>query len=757
MPINMLHTLRQIVQGVNQSEALDDALQFLVTQTKQALETQCCSVYLANVEAGHFTLMATDGLAQSSVGNAVIGFHEGLIGLVGEREEPINLANAHQHPRFKFIPEVEEEQLNAFLGTPIIHQGRVLGVLTIQQADARQFSEQEESLLVTLSAQLAGVLATAKARGQLTAASNHQRSMVVLQGVAGSSGIAVAQAWVERVAVELEDVVEGQHDDLDAELERWQNAVLQTREYIERLSLRLGESLERDVLAIFDVYQNMLNDSSISGAVEQHIRSNANAETALVRVAKDYISQFAAMKDAYLRERATDIRDLAQRLLYFLQQRAHELTEHEEPLVLVAEEVTASMLASIPRDKLLGIVSVRGSSNSHAAILARALGIPAVLGIADLPLKKCAGRDVILDGYSGRLYLSPSAAVTEEYARLLRQESELQAEFEKNRELPAATADGRRLSVMINAGLAADTEHYGGGADGVGLFRTEIPFMIRDKFPSEEFQFQTYCNILKRFPGQSVTMRTLDVGGDKALPYFPIREENPFLGWRGLRMTLDHPEIFLVQIRAMLKAHRKCQNLRIMFPMVTNIAELEQAKKLLFKAHSELQDELEEHFNVPPIGIMIEVPAMLYQLRAVADQVDFVSVGSNDLTQYLLAVDRNNARVANLYDELNPAVLNALNSIAEQCRQYKLDFSICGELASDPLGAVLLVAMGYKVLSMNAANIGRVKWALSKVSMDQCQHMLRKALNLSSADTIRRQLYVDMDSFGLGALIRPGQ
>ncbi|MBW8191762.1 phosphoenolpyruvate--protein phosphotransferase [Neiella marina] len=753
----MLQTLRKIVQGVNQTEALDDALQFLVSHTKQALEAQCCSVYLANADGGYFTLMATDGLAKSSVGKAVIGFEEGLIGLVGQKEEPINLANAHLHPRFKYIPEVEEEQLNAFLGTPIIHQGKVLGVLTIQQADERQFSEQEESLLITLSAQLAGVLATAKARGQLTTPATKQHRMVVLQGVAGSPGIAASPAWVERVVVDLADVIEDQHQDLAAELERWQAAVLQTREYIERLSLRLGESIEQDALAIFDVYQHMLDDASISGAVEQQIRENATAETALVRVAKEYIAQFAAMQDGYLRERASDVRDLAQRLLYFLQQKRHEQTELKQPIILVAEEVTASMLASIPREKLLGIVSLRGSSNSHAAILARAMGIPAVLGVAELPLKRCAGRELIVDGYSGRIYLSPSQTVRDEYSRLLQQETELQVEFEKNRELPAATADGSRLSVMINAGLAADTEHYGGGADGVGLFRTEIPFMIRDKFPSEEFQFQTYCNILKRFPDQPVTMRTLDVGGDKALPYFPIREENPFLGWRGLRMTLDHPEIFLVQLRAMLKAHRKCRNLRIMFPMVTQIAELAQAKKLLFKAHSEMQDELNDHFPLPQVGIMVEVPAMLYQLRAVADMVDFISVGSNDLTQYLLAVDRNNPRVANLYDELNPAVLNALNSVAQQCRQYKLEFSICGELASDPLGAILLVAMGYKVLSMNAANIGRVKWALAKVSMAQCQHMLQKALNLSSSDIIRRQLYVDMDSYGLGALIRPGQ
>lgn len=752
----MLQTLRTIVQGVNQSEDLQQALQFLVSETKGAMQTQCCSVYLAKPESEHFMLMATDGLAEHSAGHTTIGFSEGLIGLVGEKEEPINLANSHQHPRFKYMPEVQEDALKAFLGTPIIHQGKVLGVLTVQQAELRQFSEQEESFLVTLSAQLAAVLAAAKARGQLQAPATTQQ-MLVLTAVAGSPGIASASAWVERAEIELKDIQEGHHKDLEAELARWHRAIGQTRDYIEHLAARMGEHIERDVLAIFDVYQHLLDDASIGNAVESEIKQGFNAETALAKTANGYIAQFEAMEDAYLKERASDIRDLSERLLYFMQQRTEQLQEWKEAVILVAEEVTASMLASIPRDKLAGIVSIRGSGNSHAAILARALGIPAILGSSELPLRRCHGRKIIIDGYSGRLYLNPSDAVLDEYGRLLQQEHELQAQFEKTRNFPAMTADGVPVGMMINAGLAADTEHYGGGADGVGLYRTEIPFMIQDKFPSEEAQCQIYQSILERFPGQPVTMRTLDVGGDKALPYFPIREENPFLGWRGLRMMLDHPEIFLVQIRAMLRANLATGNLKIMFPMVTEIRELEQAKRLTMKAHAELQEELGDFFPMPQIGVMVEVPALLYQLRAVADLVDFISVGSNDLTQYLLAVDRNNARVASLYDELNPAVLHALNNIAQQCRYYQLDFSICGELAGDPLGALLLVAMGYKVLSMNAANIGRVKWAIHKVTYAQCEHMLQKALNLSSSASIRKQLHVDMDSYGLSALLRPGQ
>lgn len=755
MPSNMLQTLRMIVQGVNQSEELHQALQFLASETKSAINTQCCSVYLLQPEQQHFLLMATDGLAEQSVGKTAIGFSEGLIGLVGEKEEPINLANSHLHPRFKYMPEVEEEALKAFLGTPIIHQGKVLGVLTVQQAEERLFSEQEESFLVTLSAQLAAVLVAAKARGQLQTPSTEQQ-MLTLVAVAGAPGIAAASAWVERAEIELTDVETGYHKNLEQELERWQSAVARTREYIELLASRMGEHIEREVLAIFDVYQHLLDDASIGNAVESEITQGLNAESALTVVAQGYIAQFESMEDAYLKERASDIRDLAERLLYFMQKNSDQLHEWSEAIILVAEEVTASMLASIPKNKLAGIVSIRGSGNSHAAILARALGIPAILGCSELPLRRCHGRELVIDGYSGRLYLNPSETIRGEYNRLLQKESELQVEFEKARTAPAITFDGHPVGMMINAGLAADTEHYGGGADGVGLYRTEIPFMIQDKFPSEEAQCQIYQGILRRFPNQPVTMRTLDVGGDKALPYFPIHEENPFLGWRGIRMVLDHPEIFLVQLRAMMRANLETGNLKIMFPMVTEIRELEQAKRLAQKAHTELIEELGCSFPMPPIGVMVEVPALIYQLRAVSDLVDFISVGSNDLTQYLLAVDRNNARVASLYDELNPAVLHALNTIAQQCRLYQLEFSICGELASDPLGALLLVAMGYKVLSMNAANIGKVKWAINRVNYGQCKHMLQKALNLSSSTSIRKQLHVDMDSYGLGALLRPG-
>ena len=754
----MLHILRSIVQAVNNAQELDAALNILVSQTKQALITECCSVYLANHDAQHFLLMASDGLDSQAIGKTAIGFSEGLIGLVGQREEPINLADAHSHPRFKAVQEVKEESFKAFLGTPIIHQRQVLGVLTIQQSDARQFSEQEESFLVTLAAQLATVLAHAKVKGLLSQGEqNHtQTSMITMLGSAGSSGIAIANAWVEHPVSSLTDVVAPYECDQEQEHQRWEQAIALTKTDLERKSVRMSEFLEQDVLAIFDVYHHMLDEASLGGGVSREIRSGSSAEAALKRVASDYVAQFEGMSDPYLRERASDVRDVAQRLLYFLQKPVLQHKNWTDPIVLVAEEVTATMLAEVPKHLLKGIISLKGGVNSHAAILARALGIPAVLGITALPLEKLGQRQIILDGYSGRIYVSPSESILEEYQRLLSEEFELNSRFERARTKHAVTLDGTHIDVQINTGLATESEHYGGGADGVGLYRTEIPFMLKDNFPSEEFQCQLYERMLARFSPHPVVMRTLDVGGDKALPYFSIREENPFLGWRGIRMTLDHPEIFLVQLRAMLRANRQMGNLQIMFPMITSITELKEARRLVQQASSELADELDAPVPQPKIGVMIEVPAMLYQLAGLHGLVDFVSVGSNDLTQYLLAVDRNNARVAPLYDSLHPAVLNALLHVAKQCQAMGIPFSICGELASDPVGVLLLLGMGYRHMSMNAVNIAKIKWTIRHVNVETCRQLLVKVMGLNDAEAIRQTMHAEMEQMGLGKLLRAG-
>lgn len=753
----MLQELRSIVQAVNQAPTLTAALDELVQRTKQALQTDCCSVYLADYRAQHMLLMATDGLDRAAVGNTAIGFSEGLVGLVGQREEPINVANAHKHPRFKYAPEVKEETLRAFLGTPIIHQRQVLGVLSVQQHRARQFSEQEESFLVTLAAQLSGVLVHAKGHTVVDNPIQREGAMPsLLRGIAGSPGVAIAPVWVDRPHAGLDDIEFERTQEPDAEQQRFLQAVDDTRTYLQTVSARMTEQISRDIGAIFDVYMHMLDPASLTGEVQKRIAEGWTAESALKQICDEYCEKFSAMEASYLRERASDVRDLAHRVLLHL--RRPQRAEHKLPpqFVLVAEEVTASMLADMPRERMVGLVSLRGATTSHAAILARALGIPAVLGVTDASLAQLADQQVILDGYAGQLHIAPGEALCNEYRRLLHEEEVLQQQFTQDAKGPTRTRDGALIEMRINSGLAADSERWGWLADGVGLYRTEIPFMLHDKFPSEETQYRDYRQVLSRFANGKVIMRTLDIGGDKALPYFPINEDNPFLGWRGIRVSLDHPEIFLVQVRAMLRASIGLNNLKILFPMISGLPEVLDARRLVRKVYDELQDELtdEQTLQMPELGVMIEVPSMLYQLEALAGLVDFVAVGSNDLTQYLLAVDRNNPRVAEQFDAFHPAVLAALQDIARRCLAMNMNFSICGELAGDVLAIPLLLAFGYRRLSMNASSLARAKWLIKRLDIQQWEQLTPACLQAQSGSEIRQKIRLLLQEQGFEQLVR---
>ncbi len=763
--MEMLTTLRRIVQQVNQASELADALDLLVSETKRAFATDCCSVYLADYDAQQFLLMATDGLERGAVGRISIAFSEGLVGLVGQREEPINIAEAQQHPRFKYFPEVKEESFNAFLGAPIIHRRKVLGVLVIQQHVSRTFSDSEEAFLVTLSAQLAHVIASAEARGILTTQPRNAKTWVkCLTGIAGAPGVAEGVARVVAPTLELDSINLQSSDDPESERRTFVEAMQATREDIERLAQSISAGLSNEINAIFDVYKHLLADHAIEQAIIQEIEAGYTAVSAVKKVYQGYIAQFEAMSDTYLRERAFDVKDMAQRIIGMIVSKEPTDSFEHEQIVLVAKEVTASMLAEVPRERLVAIVSLSGSNNSHAAILARAMGLPAVLGVEDLPLNRIQGAQVIIDGYSGELYVEPGEAIRREYQRLIAEEQQLHSSYMREAALAATTPDGHEVRILLNGGLSADTElGQAQGADGIGLYRTEIPFLMQDRFPSEEAQETLYRQVLESFNGQPVTMRTLDVGGDKSLPYFPISEDNPFLGWRGVRLTLDHPEIFLLQIRAMLRASIGLNNLSIMFPMISSIAEVDEALRLTQQAYNEIAEELHQNGNCcavlsrPKIGVMIEVPGIIYQMEALAERVDFFSIGTNDLTQYLLAVDRNNSRVASLYDSYHPAVLAALKHIFDESHRLGIPVSVCGELAGEPAGAILLMAMGYRQLSMNNQNIAKIKWVLRKTRFEVAQQVLGEVMQLESPSQIRAVMSAHLEQLGLGGLMRAGK
>lgn len=753
----MLNTLRKIVQEVNAAKDLKAALSIIVQRVKEAMGSQVCSVYLLDPETNRFVLMATDGLNKRSIGKVSMAPSEGLVGLVGSREEPLNLEDAASHPRYRYFAETGEERYASFLGAPIIHHRRVMGVLVVQQKERRQFDEGEEAFLVTMSAQLAGVIAHAEATGSIRGLGRQGKGVQEAKfvGVPGAPGAAVGTAVVVLPPADLNVVPDRSVDDIAAELELFDKALGWVREDMQELSEKLATQLRKEERALFDVYLMMLEDAALGNEVRKIIRTGQWAQGALRQVVLDHVKRFELMDDAYLRERASDVRDLGRRLLAYLQEERKTSLVYPDNTILVSEELSPAMLGEVPEGKLVGLISVTGSGNSHVAIFARAMGIPTVMGVVDLPYSKIDGIKLIVDGYHGEVFTNPSELLSKQYADVVEEERQLTEGLDALRALPCETLDGHRMPLWVNTGLLADVARaQQRGAEGVGLYRTEVPFMINERFPSEKEQLATYREQLQAFHPLPVTMRTLDIGGDKALSYFPIKEENPFLGWRGIRVTLDHPEIFLVQTRAMLKASEGLNNLRILLPMISGTQELEEALHLIHRAWGEVRDEGTD-VPLPPIGLMIEIPAAVYQTRELARQVDFLSVGSNDLTQYLLAVDRNNPRVADLYDFLHPAVLQALQKVVYDAHLEGKPVSICGEMAGDPAAAVLLLAMGFDSLSMNATNLPKVKWLLRQVTQSKAKELLGQVMTMDNPHLIYSTLHLALRNLGLGRVINP--
>lgn len=749
--------LRLISQEVNAAKDLPAALAIIVKQVRVAMNSHVCSVYLYDPERDRYVLMATEGLNKRAVGKVSMASHEGLVGLVGSRSETLILEDATSHPRFVYFPETGEERYASFLGTPIIHHRQVLGVLVVQQKERRQFDEGDEAFLVTMSAQLSGVIAHAEATGSIRGLGKQGKGIQEARfiGVPGAPGAALGTAVVVLPIADLDVVPDKITKDSAQQLALFEHALESVRADIRSLSKRLSTQLRPQERALFDVYLMMLDDTALAADVIRVIRSGQWAQGALRQVVSEHVQRFEHMDDDYLRERASDVKDLGRRLLSYLQQAQQQTLVYPENTILVSEELSPAMLGEVPVDKLVGLVSVLGSRNSHVAILARAMGIPTVVAAVDLPYTRLEGIELILDGYHGDVFTNPSALLRQQYAEVVEEERLINKDLDSLRSLPCITLDGYHLPLWVNTGLLADVKRaQQRGAEGVGLYRSEVAFMGTSRFPSESEQVLMYREQLEAFHPLPVTMRTLDVGGDKPLSYFPIKESNPYLGWRGIRITLDHPEIFLVQVRAMIKASAGLNNLHILLPMISGVHELDDAQHLIHRAWGEL---IKEGLDVqmPQIGVMIEVPSAVYQARELARMADFLSVGSNDLTQYLLAVDRNNARVAALYDYLHPAVLMALQDVVSAAHAEGKPVSICGEMAGDPVAAVLLLAMGFDSLSMNSTHLPKVKWLLRKMTLEHAQALLAEVSSMDNPQVIHSTLNLALGNLGLSKVLNP--
>jgi phosphotransferase system, enzyme I, PtsP len=752
-----LDNLRRIVQEINASASLHESLDIMVNQVADAMHVDVCSIYLLDERNQRYLLMASKGLKAEAVGNVSLLTSEGLVGLVGQREEIVNLHNAPKHERFLYLPETGEEIYNSFLGVPVMYRRKVMGVLVVQNKESQDFSEAAESFLVTLCAQLSGVIAHAHAVGNIDVFRKPSNLPVykTFQGVPGSGGIALGRAVILYPPADLDAVPDREADDISEELELLDTALDSVREEIKQLDDKMQDALMAEERALFSVFLRMLDENALPAEIKELIREGNWAQGAVRIVIDTHVAQFAQMEDDYLRERVADLKDLGRRILARLQEDDESQREITDESILIGDEISTAALVELPVDKIAAIVTTEGAMNSHMVIVARALGIPTVVGVTELPINTLDDVEMIVDAHQGRVFINPPRRLRTRYKEIQKEEEQIAKDLKQYETKDAITPDGIAVRLFVNTGLMIDVVRgVQRGAKGVGLYRSEIPFMLRDRFPGEEEQRIIYRQQLSHFANKPVVMRTLDIGADKDLPYFSIEEENSALGWRGIRFTLDHPEIFSAQIRAMLKASIGLNNLHILLPMVTSISEVEEALYLLERDWVAVQEEEQVKITKPKIGIMVEVPSVLYQIDEFSEMVDFFSVGSNDLTQYLLAVDRNNPRVANVYSHLHPSVLRALNRLVEDCHRNAKPISVCGEMAGDPLSAILLMAMGFNTLSMSSSNILKVRKSICHVPMSDAKALLERILKMDNPLIVKSCLERYFVQQGLGDMVK---
>jgi len=745
--MSVIQELTRIVQAAAEADTASAQVAVIVDSIQHYIGLDVCSLYLAD-EHGDMALLASRGLDPDAVGKVRIPAGKGLVGLVAQSRHPINIANPARHPAFYGVAQTHEENFNSFFGVPIVRSGVVIGVLVVQSKEARVLSEDEAAVLVTLGSQLALVVATESIWQDINKSNTR-----TLSGIKGATGVGIGQVKLCD-DVGLSSVTDGPCENIVEALSDWHGLVKTVLHDVKREQAGLGDLLSHDVAAVFDAYCLLLSDPALVNGVAQLIEDGHHLPGALKRVINHHADVFLAMDDPYLRARHEDIRHLGNKL-YGTWRGLRTASDDKKPwaqTVLVGEQVSVSDIAQVPTEFLVGIVCFQGSNLSHTAVLANALGIPAVMGVGEI--KGLLNDDLlVVDGNSAQIIVRPNNSVLEEYKRCLKAEQQLKSDLQALRELPAITTDGITIQLYANSGLLADiSPGLQAGAEGLGLYRTEIPFMVSDTFPSEEEQVNVYRQILQAYQNKPVYMRVLDIGGDKPLPYFPIEEDNPALGWRGIRFCLDNSSLFMSQIRAMLRAAEGSENLRIMLPMVGSTSELIEFNKLLIDALQQLEEE-GVRVKKPPVGIMVEVPAAISQLASWREQLDFISIGSNDLSQYLLALDRNNPRVAASYDHVHPAVLHEIARVIDIAQKANLPVSLCGEMSSDPIAVVLLVGMGIRTLSMSAAQLPKIKWLLRHISVQSAKEIVEATLALNDARLIRKLVADRLYVLGAGEIV----
>ena len=710
----LLQRLRDLMASTGEVQQRLDQVVKLIAGNMVA---EVCSVYV--MRAGEvLELFASEGLKAEAVHLTRLQLGEGIVGDIAGRARPLALSDAQSHPNFAYRPETGEEIYQSLMGVPILRGGRVMGVLVIQNRTSRAYTEEEVETLQTIAMVLAELVAGGElvSPDELAPAGSHPASPMRLTGVAFNAGIAIGRAVMHQPRAIAHRMVA---EDADAELQRFAAALEGMHTAIDDLIAATDLAMPGEHREVLETFRLIAEDRGWIGRIREAIRGGLTAEAAVQRVQDDTRARMGQISDPYIRERLADFEDLTNRLLLHLTGGNGEgmgsAGELPDDIVLVSRSMGPAELLDYDRSRLRAVLLEEGAVHSHVSIVARALDIPMIGRMSGALDRVEAGDTVIVDGDNATAFVRPGEDVQAAFVQSMAAAKRRREAYAALRDRPAVTRDGVAISLNINAGLLVDVQHLDDtGAEGVGLYRTEIPFMVRPSFPGVDDQVEIYARALKVAGKRPIVFRTLDVGGDKVLPYVPGQEEeNPAMGWRAIRIALDRPAILRQQLRAMIRAARG-RDLHVMFPMVAEVAEFDAAREIVVREIERAQSGRGRggRGKVPrsvKIGVMLEVPALLFQLPALLQRVDFVSVGSNDLLQFLFASDRGNPRIAERYDVLAPAVLTLLRGLAAKCQAAGVPLTLCGEMGGRPLEAMALIGLGIRRFSMAPVALGPVK------------------------------------------------
>ncbi len=746
---------------MSRSHDLDETLANVIDLVAKRLDADVCSIYLADADLRHLTLSATIGLDPKSVEKVRLALGEGIVGQCAERGEPLAYEHASAEPAYRYFPETGEERYESLLAAPLIVQSVTTGVLVIQTKESRGFDRRDVDLMQTCAQLLAPVVVNAQLLAMVTAEPSDRSKLVgqvantivesagreqakarlesnaELRGIPTARGVAIGPVYRLEAEVDLAHLDYEPSEDVECETRDLMDAVAKARLEIDEMRSVVGERFGPEFAAVFYTQMQILEDTGFVQQLEEAVQNRRNAFRALTEVLDAYRRTFESIEDPYFRERGADVQEVGRRVMARLLGVRHRETSMPDGAIVVVDQILPELFARLEMDKVCALVSEHGGVTSHGAIFARTLEIPAVTGVSGILREARAGETAVVDGSAGRIYLSPDDALLREYQQAQRKYEIAVEHLDALRERPAETRDGRRIVLSANVGLINDlrliNQH---GAEGVGLFRTELLALAHRGFPSEEEQGQLYQRVVSQMAKRPVTIRTLDLGGDKGIPNIGIEpEDNPQLGCRSIRLILNNKRAFRAQLRAIFRASAS-RTVKLLLPMISGVGELREARAVIAEVQDQLARRGEPHDPNLPVGIMIEVPSAALIAPALARECDFFSIGTNDLTQYTLAADRGNERVAHLYNSLHPAVLSLIDMTVRAATHAGIPVSVCGEVATSPLAVPILIGLGIDELSGAPGAVPIVKEIVRSLDSRSVSDDARAALAAESAEEV---------------------